>query len=77
MIVWAFWVTVWMLSCTQNTSEKAPKQPTTVASKPSADAKAPKTPHVVIIVVDGMRHDRTGFGGNKNPATPNIDHFAN
>jgi arylsulfatase A-like enzyme len=30
-------------------------------------------PNVVVISVDGLRVDRTGFGGGPNPSTPNLD----
>jgi arylsulfatase A-like enzyme len=32
-------------------------------------------PNVVVISIDGLRLDRTGFGGGPNPTTPNLDAF--
>jgi arylsulfatase A-like enzyme len=34
-----------------------------------------RTPNIVVISIDGLRYDRTGFGGNKRPSTPNLDAF--
>jgi arylsulfatase A-like enzyme len=33
-------------------------------------------PNIVLISVDGLRLDRTGFGGNERETTPNLDAFA-
>jgi choline-sulfatase len=33
------------------------------------------TPNIVVISIDGLRHDRTGFGGNPRASTPNLDAF--
>ena len=33
-------------------------------------------PNIVLISVDGLRLDRTGFGGNEHNTTPNLDAFA-
>ena len=32
--------------------------------------------NVIFISLDALRYDRTGFGGNKNGLTPNLDAFA-
>ena len=35
----------------------------------------PSLPNIVVISVDGLRLDRTGFGGGPNPSSPNLDAF--
>jgi len=38
----------------------------------AADASSTQ-PNIVVISVDGLRLDRTGFGGGPHPSTPNLD----
>src|SRR5262249_13533165 len=58
----------------------------TVASSGSAPAAAPPAPtssvprvtrDVVLITIDTLRYDATGFDGNARGTTPNLDRFAN
>jgi arylsulfatase A-like enzyme len=45
---------------------------TVVACDPDPPRRA-GPPNVVVISIDGLRLDRTGFGGGPNPSTPNLD----
>jgi len=40
-----------------------------------ADVEHDSPPNIVLISIDGLRLDRTGFGGNPRNATPNLDAF--
>ena len=69
-----------MAGCHQPAPEPAPAP--APAEQAAADAPPPagapdgQPPNVVLIVIDGLRHDRTGFGGNPRKPSPNLDHFA-
>jgi arylsulfatase A-like enzyme len=41
-----------------------------------ASAQVKKAPNVVYVIVDQMRAEATGFNGNKNVLTPNLDRIA-
>jgi arylsulfatase A-like enzyme len=43
---------------------------------PTPPSETYETPNIILIVIDGLRTDRTGFGGNPRSPTPNLDHFA-
>ncbi len=53
--------------------------PATVAAarqtRPSADAGAPRH-DLLLVTIDSLRADRTGFGGHRQPTTPVLDQLA-
>ena len=56
-------------------SSVEPPEPTSASAVTGAES-VDQPPHIFLIVVDGLRTDRAGFGGNERNTTPNLDHFA-
>ena len=47
-----------------------------IACQGQAASEFGRTPNIVLISVDGLRADRTGFGGGSRDTSPNMDAFA-
>jgi arylsulfatase A-like enzyme len=59
-------------NCSGADAVDVPAPPPPAFVRPST---LPERPNIVVILVDALRPDRLGFGGNPRPTSPNIDRF--
>ncbi len=56
--------------------DPAPGTAAPVLASAPAPGGAPRPPNIVLVSLDGVRADRTGFGGNAHTTTPSLDALA-